>query len=116
MRSRQEVSPNVPVVRPARRNPGGRGILADTGAGNALDARSARIHARSPHLAGRPSVVIASERMDDDPAWRLLQPGELLHVRPDLSIASSTPFPPVPRRLLRTADLDPAAAASQHPA
>ena len=87
-----------------------------TGAGNALDARSARIHARSPHLAGRPSVIIASERMDDDPAWRLLEPGELLHVRPDLSIASSTPFPPVPRHLLRTADLDPAAAASQHPA
>ena len=87
-----------------------------TGAGNALDARSARIHARSPHLAGRPSVIIASERMDDDPAWRLLEPGELLHVRPDLSIAGSTPFPPVPRHLLRTADLDPTAAASQHPA
>ena len=87
-----------------------------TGAGNPLDARSARIHARSPHLAGRPSVIIASERMDDDPAWRLLEPGELLHVRPDLSMGCSTPFVPVPRHLLRIADLDPAAAASQHPA
>jgi hypothetical protein len=56
------------------------------------------------------------ERMDDDPAWRLLEPGELLHVRPDLSMDRSTPFPPVPRHLLRIADLEPAAAASQHPA
>jgi predicted glutamine amidotransferase len=92
------------------RPPGG------TGAGRALEARSSRISARSPHLADQPSVVIASERMDDDPAWRLLEPGELLHVGPDLHIDRSTPFPPEPRHLLRVSDLDPAAAASQHPA
>src|SRR5579875_1706009 len=38
-----------------------------------LDASSQRIHARSPRLAGQPSVVVASERMDDDPGWRLLE-------------------------------------------
>jgi glutamine amidotransferase len=60
-------------------------------------------------------VIVASERMDDDPGWRLLDPGELLRVGPDLEITTSTPFPPVPRHLLQESDLDPAAAASQRP-
>jgi predicted glutamine amidotransferase len=89
------------------------GTAADYGRG--LEAATSRIHARSPHLARRPSVIIASEQMDDDSGWRLLGPGELLHVRSDLTIDSSSPFPPAPRHLLRRADLDPATAASQHP-
>jgi glutamine amidotransferase len=94
---------------------GGGGGGSESAADGALDARSRRIHARSAHLAERPSVVIASERMDDDPGWRRLDPGELLCVGPDLTVTSSTPFPAVPRHLLQEADLDPAAAASQHP-
>ena len=89
------------------------GGTADHGRG--LEAATSRIHARSPHLARRPSVIIASEQMDDDPGWRLLDPGELLHVRSDLTIDSSHPFPPAPRPLLQRADLDPATAASQQP-
>ena len=81
----------------------------------ALDVASTRIHARADHLAHQPSVIIASERMDDDPGWRLLDPGELLHVHPTLEMSSTTPFPPEPARRLQTADLEPAAAASQHP-
>ena len=96
------------LYRPA----GGR---SGTGTGQALDAASDRIHARSPHLAHQPSVVIASERMDDDPGWRLLDPGELLHVSSTLEIMSSTPFPAEPAHLLSLSDLDPAAASSQHP-
>ncbi len=91
------------------------GGRAGTGTGQALDATSDRIHARSPHLAHQPSVVIASERMDDDPGWRLLDPGELLHVSSALEIQSSAPFPARPAHLLNVSDLDPAAAASQHP-
>jgi predicted glutamine amidotransferase len=91
------------------------GGRAGTGTGQALDATSNRIHARSPHLAQQPSVVIASERMDDDPGWRLLDPGELLHVSCTLEIKSSAPFPARPAHLLNVSDLDPAAAASQHP-
>jgi glutamine amidotransferase len=83
--------------------------------GTGLDAASHRIHARSPHLADRPSVIIATERMDDDPGWRLLDPGELLHVRSTLETESAAPFPPEPTHLLQISDLDPAAAASQHP-
>ena len=91
------------------------GGRSGTGTGQALDATSDRIHARSPHLAHQPSVVIASERMDDDPGWRLLDPGELLHVSSTLEIESSAPFPARPAHLLNVSDLDPAAAASQHP-
>ena len=75
---------------------------------------SRRIHARSEHLAHQPSVIIATERMDDDPGWRLLEPGELLHVRSTLETSSPAPFPAEPAHLLRVGDLDPAAA-SQHP-
>jgi predicted glutamine amidotransferase len=94
--------------------------LLDRPAGGAgtrqgLDAVSNRIHTRSAHLAEHPSVIIASERMDDDPGWRLLDPGELVHVHADLSIATSSPFPAVPVHLLRLADLEPGAATSQHP-
>jgi predicted glutamine amidotransferase len=94
--------------------------LLDRPAGGAagagpLDAVSNRIHTRSPHLAGHPSVIIASERMDDDPGWRLLAPGELVHVSTDLSIATSSPFPATPTHLLRLADLEPGVAAAQHP-
>jgi predicted glutamine amidotransferase len=86
-----------------------------TSPGEGLDVASHRIHARSPNLAHQPSVIIASERMDDDPGWRLLDPGELLHVSSTLQIGSSAPFPAEPAHLLSVADLDPAAAASQHP-
>ena len=82
--------------------------------GEGLDLASHRIHARSPHLEHQPSVVIASERMDDDPGWRLLDPGELVHVSSTLAIESSAPFPAGPDPL-NVSDLDPAAAASQHP-
>ncbi len=61
-------------------------------------------------------LATVTERMDDDPGWRLIGPGEMLHIGPDLAIDRSTPFPAQPRHLLRPADLDPVAAASQHPA
>jgi glutamine amidotransferase len=87
-----------------------------TGGGAGLAASSARINARSAALARQPSVVIASERMDDDPGWRLLDPGELLHVGPDLALTSSAPFPAGPRYRLTLNDLSVPAAESQHPA
>lgn len=86
-----------------------------TGPARGLEASSNRIHARSEHLLGRRSVIFASERMDDDPAWRVLLSGELLHVNSDLDISTSSPFPPTPRHQLTLAQLDPATADSQHP-
>ncbi|MEW2296434.1 class II glutamine amidotransferase [Streptomyces sp. NPDC006743] len=72
-----------------------------------------RMRVHSQNLAGKPAVVVASERMDDNPEWRLMEPGELLHVGPDLSTTSSTVLPDAPARRLTLADLRPEAAASQ---
>jgi glutamine amidotransferase len=61
-------------------------------------------------------VVVASERMDDHPGWRPLEPGELLHVGPDLRVSSRVALPDPPAHLLTLSDLHPAAAASQQAA
>ena len=81
-----------------------------------LDARSTRIHARCEHLATRPSIIVASEPMDADPGWRLLDPGELLHVDARLSVETAAAFPGQPRQLVKRSDLDPETEAAQHPA
>ena len=81
---------------------------------DSLDLRTHRIRARSRHLTALPSVVFASEPMDDDPGWRLLEPGELVHVDADLTISSQLAFPRPPRHLLSRADLSPADQEAQH--
>lgn len=78
-----------------------------------FELRSNRIHACSHHLGDAPSVVFATERMDDDPAWRPLGDGELVHVGPDLRITCTTAAVPPPRHRLTIADLSSNAAASQ---
>ncbi len=70
-----------------------------------------RVH--SAHLARHPAVVVASEPMDDDPGWRPLGSGELLHIGPDLRTSVTTAVASPPARLLTLAELDPRAAASQ---
>ena len=78
---------------------------------------SSRISVKSDELEqqNRPSVMIATERMDENPNWRLLDSGEVLRVGRNLAVERSFPLPDHPRHLLRLADLDPVAAASQHP-
>jgi predicted glutamine amidotransferase len=68
---------------------------------------------RSEHGASRPLVVVASERMDGDPRWRALRPGELLHVDHALRVSSRTILHGPPARPLTLDDLDPRARASQ---
>ncbi len=77
--------------------------------------RTKRIRARSEHLRTRPSVVFASQPMDDDPRWRLLDPGELVHVDVDLRITRSLALPDPPRHRLRLADLGPEVQEALHP-
>lgn len=81
-----------------------------------LAVASPRIRAHSPELAAQPAVVVASEPMDGETGWRLMDSGELVHVTRDLKITSTRPFPRAPRHLLTLADLSPTAAASQSPA
>lgn len=68
--------------------------------GQPLAVDSHRIHGHSHDLAGRRSVVIATEPMDADPGWRMLAPGEMLQVGPDLTLHSSIPMPQNPARRL----------------
>ncbi len=94
-------------------------VLARTAGGHTggahLEAKSHRIHVHSRALAERPAVIVATERMDQDPGWRLMEAGELLHVDSQLRRHSTYPVGAGPAHLLTLADLDPVAAASQHP-
>jgi predicted glutamine amidotransferase len=74
-----------------------------------------RIRVDSDDLAELPSVVIASEKMDDDPGWRELQSGELVHVGPKLDVTITKAIDHPPSHQLTLADLEPEAAASQAP-
>jgi predicted glutamine amidotransferase len=79
-----------------------------------FDLRTNRIHAKSEPLRTRASVVFATERMDDDPRWSLLDPGELVHVDASLHVTRSMVLPDPPRHLLRREDLSRPAELSQH--
>jgi predicted glutamine amidotransferase len=79
-----------------------------------FDLRTKRIRATSDHLSNRPSVVFATERMDDDPRWRLLAPGELVHVDKTLHVTRSVVLPDPPAHLLRNSDLSAHAQQAQH--
>jgi glutamine amidotransferase len=82
--------------------------------GRHLEHASARgMRVRSGELARKPCVVIASERMDDDAGWRLLEPGELVHVDGDLNVTSTTPVDRPPAQQLSLEDLTGKAASSQ---
>ncbi|MDT3444567.1 MULTISPECIES: class II glutamine amidotransferase [unclassified Pseudofrankia] len=70
-----------------------------------------RIHSRD--LADVPALVVASECMDDSPAWRLMDPGELLHAGPDLRVTRQIALHDEPAHQLSLKDLRPEAAASQ---
>ncbi len=86
-----------------------------TGAPDAeFDLRTHRIRAQSEHLCTRSSVVFASEPMDDDRRWRLLEAGELVHVDAGLQITSGVVLPDPPTHLLRRADLSAPVQQAQH--
>ncbi len=65
-----------------------------------LDLRSATSSFHVPALASAPSVVVASEQLDGESGWRMLAPGELVHVRPDLSVESAVVITDPPARLV----------------
>jgi predicted glutamine amidotransferase len=83
-----------------------------------LDQASAAgtVRVRSSDAAQHPVVVVASEPMDEDPHWRPLGSGELLHVGPHLGTRVERVLATAPAHPLTLADLDTRAAASQqHP-
>lgn len=65
-------------------------LLGGSRRGDALSTRGSSLAAHADELDHRPSVVIASEQIDDDPRWRPLASGELVHIGPDLTVSSVT--------------------------
>jgi glutamine amidotransferase len=95
-------------------------LVLERGAGGAggdrhLEHSSPRasIRVRSGDLAGRPAVVVATEKMDEDSGWVPLASGELLHVDADLRVTRRRVIEHPPAHPLTLADLGQKAAASQ---
>ena len=70
--------------------------------GDGFDARSMSGITRvfSGQLSILPSTVIASQPMDTNPMWRLLEPGELIHIDPELRVSSTIAVPDPPTEML----------------
>jgi predicted glutamine amidotransferase len=91
-------APPAPGTPAAAGNP-----AADSRPGTAatgLHARSTTSSVHAPELHERPSVVVASEELDGERGWRMLASGELVHVRPDLTVESAVVIPEPPARLV----------------
>jgi predicted glutamine amidotransferase len=71
------------------------------------------VRVRSADAARHPVVVVASERMDEDPRWRALASGELLHVDDRLGVHVERVLTRPPAHPLALSDLDARAATSQ---
>jgi hypothetical protein len=71
------------------------------------------VRVRSAHLALQPSVIVASEPMDEDPGWRALEPGELVHASSTLKLECTIALDRPPAHQLTLDDLAPRAAAAQ---
>jgi glutamine amidotransferase len=65
-----------------------------------LHVRSATSSIHVPALRHVPTVVVASEELDGEDGWRMLASGELVHVRPDLSVESAVVIPEPPAHLV----------------
>jgi glutamine amidotransferase len=79
-----------------------------------LEHASARgFRVRSGDLAELPAVVVASEQMDEDPGWRPLRSGELLHVDGELNVTITRALERPASHPLSLADLTGRAASSQ---
>ncbi len=65
-----------------------------------LHVRSSTSSVHAPALQFVPTVVVASEELDGERAWRMLVPGELIHVGPDLTVESAVVLPDPPARLV----------------
>ena len=72
-----------------------------------LHVRSATSSVHVPALHAAPSAVVASERLDGEDGLRMLASGELVHVRPGLTVSSAVLIPEPPARLVPLAGPNP---------
>jgi predicted glutamine amidotransferase len=94
-------SPPAPDTHAEAGTPATAGSQPGTGAAaTGLHARSATSSVHAPALHTLPSVVVASEELDGERGWRMLACGELVHVRPDLTVESAVVVPEAPAHLV----------------
>ena len=65
-----------------------------------LHVRSATSSVHAPALDAAASVVVASEELDGEDGWRMLAPGELVHVGPGVGVESAVVIDEEPARLI----------------
>jgi glutamine amidotransferase len=94
----QSSGPGRPAGHVPPRNLGQAAEPADSAPG--LHVRSATSSIHVPALRQVPTVVVASERLDGETGWRMLASGELIHVRPDLTVESAVVIPEPPAQLV----------------
>ena len=82
-----------PAVAPAAARPAAAAAVG-------LHVRSSTSSVHAPALRYVPTVVVASEELDGERGWRMLADGELIHVRPDLTVESAIVIPEPPARLV----------------
>lgn len=75
-------------------------FVLDRRPGEVLDDVSEQtgMRVQSDEAADRAMVVVASERLDDDPRWSEVLPGELVHVDADLVVTRELILPDPPAR------------------
>ncbi len=61
------------------------------------------VRVRCADLSDAEAVVVASERMDEDPGWREIEPGQLVHVDRDLRVSVTPLLEGEPRHPLKPA-------------
>jgi glutamine amidotransferase len=83
----QDTRAGTPAGQPAPARPG-------------LHLRSSTSSIHAPALRSVPTVVVASEELDGERDWRMLEPGELIHVRRDLKVESAVVITEPPARLV----------------
>ena len=94
-------SPPAPDTHAEAGTPATTGSQPGTGAAaTGLHARSVTSSVHVPALHTVPSVVVASEELDGEEGWRMLASGELVHVRPDLTVESAVVIPEAPAHLV----------------
>jgi predicted glutamine amidotransferase len=87
--------------------------VLDRACGTPFSGMRGTIRVASPELDSCDGVVVASEPMDDDPNWRLMEAGELVHVDAEGRLSASTGWIDPPVQPLSLAQLEPTAAAAQ---
>jgi len=78
-----------------------------------FEKRSSSMRVQSGAFSIVRSTVIASERMDDNKGWRMLESGELIHVAPDLRVTSTMAVTESPAHMIDLEQLSAEEAATQ---